>query len=621
MEKQFNLIIDTKRTGFNAVRGFKQEENNSVLYINLVQNSIPFDLTGLTVRINFKRPDGQVLLQMADVTNATEGKIKVNILTRVLKLVGEVKADLSIFNKENEKITSASFSMFVDAPIYTNDYITKNDEFDIIQRVWTSEDERIRAENKRKENETNRQSTENTRIANEDSRKVEETKRSNNEKTREDNEIERKKNETNRIENEKNRAVDEVIRGKNEENRVTKESERTQAESIRETNETTRQQGYTEIKNTVNSFSVCEEYNSEKEYKKYNRVTFNGSSYECLKDSKGINPINTDHWICIAEKGKDGLGSGNMHTDIYDKNNNGIVDKAESITDGNITYTVQDIETQLADITKEIGDINDNALPTELKGKSLTEQTKQLFQYASDGKQKIATAVTGKGVSASGSDSFSTLASKISLIETGAKYLDIVNDSDFVNIVVKGDYLYALKYLYDHAVLYKYNKEGGLIENYEIPISDGKRVYINKDYILHVYYTNYTQKTDIYVYDIETKQKILNKKLEEPNSYPKIIITNSYIYLVQTTGTYRILIYNYDLSFVKETTDYLTYLQYSTATLIKDNILYISYVPGSSSATPQILQLKEKYSGDFTIDTFYNSHVLFTFVNTLLGGV
>ncbi|MCW6105664.1 hypothetical protein [Clostridium sporogenes] len=276
-----------------------------------------------------------------------------------------------------------------------------------------------------------------------------------------------------------------------------------------------------------------------------------------------------------------------------------------------------------ADITKEIGNINDNALPTELKGKSLTEQTKQLFQYASDGKQKIATAVTGKGVSASGSDSFSTLASKISLIETGAKYLDIVNDTDIVNIVVKGDYLYVLKYLYDHAVLYKYSKEGHLIEDYKISISSGQSVCINKDYILHVYYTYYTQKTTIYIYNIETKQIILKKDLREPDSYPKIIMTNSYIYILQTTGTYRILIYNYDLSFVKEITDnnYISYFQYSATTLIKDNILYISYVPGSSSATPQILQLKEKYSGDFTIDTFYNSNILFTFVNTLLGGI
>ncbi|MCW6124244.1 BppU family phage baseplate upper protein [Clostridium sporogenes] len=342
MEKQFNLIIDTKRSTYNAVRGLKQGDNNSVLNVTLVQNSVPFNLSNCTVRINYKRPDNKLFLQMVDITNAIEGKIKINILTKVLESIGEVKADLSIFDKDNRKITSVTFSMFVDGSIYRNDYIDKED-LDLIQSIWVEEDKRIKQENERKESEDNRVSNENIRLENEENRKSEETKRGNSERVREENEIERKKNETNRIENEKNRAVDEVIRGKNEENRVTKESERTQAESIRETNETTRQQGYTEIKNTVNSFSVCEEYNSEKEYKEYNRVTFNGSSYECLKDCTGIEPTNIEHWICIAEKGKDGLGSGNMHTDTYDKNNNGIIDKSESITDGFVTYNVTDI--------------------------------------------------------------------------------------------------------------------------------------------------------------------------------------------------------------------------------------------------------------------------------------
>ncbi len=200
MEKQFNLIIDTKRTGFNAVRGFKQEENNSVLYISLAQNSIPFDLTGLTVRINFKRPDGQVLLQMADITSATEGKIKVNILTKVLGIVGEVKADLSIFNKGNEKITSASFSLFVDAPIYNNDYILGNDEFDIIQRIWVTEDERIKAENTRKLNEENRIKNESIREKNEKDRTDKEHLRQVIEDQRQDNEAGREANENKRVE-------------------------------------------------------------------------------------------------------------------------------------------------------------------------------------------------------------------------------------------------------------------------------------------------------------------------------------------------------------------------------------------------------------------------------------
>ncbi|WP_433617397.1 hypothetical protein [Paenibacillus cellulositrophicus] len=45
-----------------------------------------------------------------------------------------------------------------------------------------------------------------------------------------------------------------------------------------------------------------------------------------------------------------------------------------------------------------------------------------LFQSASSGKTAIASAITGKGVAASGSDTFSTLASKITQISTGKKF-------------------------------------------------------------------------------------------------------------------------------------------------------------------------------------------------------
>ncbi|WP_434302708.1 BppU family phage baseplate upper protein, partial [Clostridium botulinum] len=127
MDKPFNLLIDTKRTGFNAVRGLKQGDNNSVLNITLVQNSVPFDLTGTTIRINYKRPDNKIFLQMADVVNATDGEVKINILTKALESIGEIKADLSIFDKDNRKITSATFSMFVDSSVYRNDYIDKED--------------------------------------------------------------------------------------------------------------------------------------------------------------------------------------------------------------------------------------------------------------------------------------------------------------------------------------------------------------------------------------------------------------------------------------------------------------------------------------------------------------
>ncbi|AJE10584.1 BppU family phage baseplate upper protein [Clostridium botulinum] len=342
MDKPFNLLIDTKRTGFNAVRGLKQGDNNSVLNIILVQNSVPFDLTGTTIRINYKRPDNKIFLQMADITNATDGEVKINILTKALESIGEIKADLSIFDKDNRKITSATFSMFVDSSVYRNDYIDKED-LDLIQSIWVEEDKRIRAENERVKNEDNRKNVENARVESEENRKLEEIKRVDSENIRVENEAGREANENQRVENEKTRLENENQRKENEENRIAKESERVDAEEERKVNETDRQQGYTEIKNTIDDFSICEEFDLTKEYKKYNRVVYNGSCCECLKDCTNIYPVNKEYWILIAKKGKDGLGSGNMHTDTYDQNNNGIVDKAESITDGFITYNVTDI--------------------------------------------------------------------------------------------------------------------------------------------------------------------------------------------------------------------------------------------------------------------------------------
>lgn len=60
-----------------------------------------------------------------------------------------------------------------------------------------------------------------------------------------------------------------------------------------------------------------------------------------------------------------------------------------------------------------------------------------LFQYASSGKSAIASAITGKGVAASGSDTFPQLATKIGQISTGSR---IVYTQSGTNITTSGSY-------------------------------------------------------------------------------------------------------------------------------------------------------------------------------------
>ena len=60
-------------------------------------------------------------------------------------------------------------------------------------------------------------------------------------------------------------------------------------------------------------------------------VQYNGSSYVCILNSLGNLPTNTTYWSLLAQKGTDGLGSGDMLKATYDITNNGIVDNAEKV--------------------------------------------------------------------------------------------------------------------------------------------------------------------------------------------------------------------------------------------------------------------------------------------------
>lgn len=49
------------------------------------------------------------------------------------------------------------------------------------------------------------------------------------------------------------------------------------------------------------------EYNSTTNYEKLDIVSYNGSSYACLKESVGVLPTDTNYWQLVAEKGEQGI--------------------------------------------------------------------------------------------------------------------------------------------------------------------------------------------------------------------------------------------------------------------------------------------------------------------------
>lgn len=90
---------------------------------------------------------------------------------------------------------------------------------------------------------------------------------------------------------------------------------------------------------------------------------------------------------------------------------------------------------------------------------SLVGAINELFQYAGDGKSAIAAAITGMGVIAAESETWTSLAEKITQIKTGITPL-ISNGG---NVVPTGSYASSTYYNTDFGVLVSYSTDGKVI--------------------------------------------------------------------------------------------------------------------------------------------------------------
>lgn len=135
-----------------------------------------------------------------------------------------------------------------------------------------------------------------------------------------------------RISNEQTRQANEGTRQNNETLRQNAENTRASNEETRQSQENTRQANETSRQSVINAMKVLETYDNSKTYFMFNKVIYQGSTYECTVESvTGVYP-NSDasKWLCIAQKGQDGAG-GDMFKSTYDTDNNGIVDNADKL--------------------------------------------------------------------------------------------------------------------------------------------------------------------------------------------------------------------------------------------------------------------------------------------------
>ena len=353
MENRYKITIDMKNRVISNIKFKQGDTDSSVLEINLVDNSLAVDVTGQTIVFNFAKSDGTIVTQNittgVSIINALTGNFQCILKNDTLAAPGLVNCEIT-FSDSGKILSTVTFNFNVAKSIgigeISTNYISQIETIIVAENVRitnetlrqgnestrvTSETGRVSAENIRVASEGGRVSSELSRVTVEGLRVTAETGRNTLEGTRISQENTRKSNETTRVGAESVRSTNENGRITAESARVTADGNRTTAEGLRAVAEVNRVNVESARVITDNNRSFIGVFDNATAYVIGNQVTYNGSTYRCILGGTGYLPTNTTHWILIAQKGADGLGSGDMLKTTYDTTNNGIVDNAEKV--------------------------------------------------------------------------------------------------------------------------------------------------------------------------------------------------------------------------------------------------------------------------------------------------
>lgn len=130
LNTQYVLPIPTAQQGDTA----------RVLTFNILDNGVPFNLTGKTVRAKILKPDNTKCYNDLTITNATGGECDLKLTTQVLAVAGKVNCQLEI--KEGEELLSTIiFPIDVEPSIDISGAAESTNEFTALQNGITKLDE------------------------------------------------------------------------------------------------------------------------------------------------------------------------------------------------------------------------------------------------------------------------------------------------------------------------------------------------------------------------------------------------------------------------------------------------------------------------------------------------
>lgn len=108
------LKIDIDKKNFEVIPSVQYDNNTRFLHIQLLNNSVPFDITGCSVILSGVKEDGNPIFNSCDIINSEIGFIQAEVTEQMNAIPGYIDCEIKIYDGEGV-LTSKKFTIKVTA--------------------------------------------------------------------------------------------------------------------------------------------------------------------------------------------------------------------------------------------------------------------------------------------------------------------------------------------------------------------------------------------------------------------------------------------------------------------------------------------------------------------------
>lgn len=130
------ITLDTERKSFESIVAMQGDNKSRYIKATIVNKSIPLDLTGCAVKFSAIKPDMTDIFNDAVISDATAGKVEIELTNQTLAIPGIIKATLIIL-KEDMQLSVLPFFITVIENPYNPNAIESKSEYKALNSALT----------------------------------------------------------------------------------------------------------------------------------------------------------------------------------------------------------------------------------------------------------------------------------------------------------------------------------------------------------------------------------------------------------------------------------------------------------------------------------------------------